>query len=130
MSCLFESLGRFVNLHPSQLRAEICNYLISDPVLVGELKTSQIVEHQPDICTTTYENQDEQSKLKKYVSEMSKPIVMGGAVEIIAFCNMYKKNVVVRQINHPDMKHIEFIGENSTHTIAISWNGGHYEPDM
>jgi hypothetical protein len=133
MSCLFESLGRFINVHPSQLRSEICNYLMSDPVLIGELTASMIVEYQPDIITLDESVNDpvnNTSRLKKYVSEMSKSIVMGGAIEIMAFCKIYNKNVTVKPIITPNMKPIEFVNDNATQTFTITWNGGHYEPSF
>lgn len=126
MSCLFESLGRFVNVHPTQLREEICKYLLTDPTLVGELRASMIVEHQPDIKNS---GDTSDVRLKSYVSEMSKSIVMGGAIEIMAFCKLYNKNVIVKNVRAmPHIKPIEFVHENATSTITLTWTGGHYDP--
>jgi hypothetical protein len=124
MSCLFESLCKSVNLHPLHLRLEICKYLSTDPILFDDLHASIIVNHQPDISTSTTNGKD---SLSQYICEMSSPITMGGAIEIISFCKMFNKNVIVKHLNS-NSKPIEFITDHSNHTIVITWNGGHFEP--
>lgn len=50
----------------------------------------------------------------------------GGAIEIKAFCNMYKQNVRVKSL--PNNKDIDFIGNvENREWIIVTWNGGHYE---
>ena len=120
MSCLFESLSRFVNTQPGDLRRIICVYLSTNPKLAG-IDAYECVENQPDIITG---NGD---LLKTYVNEMSKSHVMGGAIEIMAFCQLYKKNVKVEVI-HKHVKPIEFISCDSYPWVVVTWNGGHYEP--
>lgn len=122
MSCLFESLGKFVHVHPKELRFIICVYLSTNPDLAG-IKASECVEMQPDIPSDSSDN-----PLAKYIHQMSQTHVMGGAIEITAFCQLYKHNVRVNVIHIPNSKSIEFTIDESYPWATVTWNGGHYEP--
>lgn len=120
MSCLFESLGRFVNKYPNELREEICAFFDTDPELIDNMRLSAIIEHQSDVKNTN---------LQTYTSEMRKSYVMGGAIEIMAFCKIYKTNVHVKVLSNGNV--IEFVNDPSTKKyIVLKWNGGHYDPEI
>ena len=128
MSCLFNSLSCFVNENPTQLRNKICNYLQENHELMDGMDVATIVKY------------DSGKSLLEYVKHMRETTTWGGAIEIRAFCNLYKKNVIVTNIRN-NMRNInnkiEFINENTREKINknhndiynfhISWNGGHYE---
>lgn len=115
MSCLFNSLARFVNKHPEELRKEIADYLRSNPNLMDDVKARDIIAWT------------ENSTLEAYADRMSRPGVWGGAIEIKAFCEMYKMDIVV---------HVLYTGKtfkvtadcNPTEEGHISYTGNHFEP--
>lgn len=121
MSCLFQSLSFFIRRHPEELRKQICDYLLTDAILIKpDAKVSDIIKFQPDIPSTS---------LERYVQIMSQQSTMGGAIEITAFCNLYKLNVRVVQCGtRVSTMPIEFINDPMNKWVTISWNGGHYEP--
>lgn len=85
MSCLFNSLSRFIDderITGDTLRAIICKYLETDPVLVIDLKTVIFVETGLDVET--------------YIRLMRNPSTFGGAIEIRAFTQIFKLNVCVK----------------------------------
>ncbi len=76
----------------------------------------------------------ENTSLQDYITQMRSNSTWGGAIEIKAFCEIYKVNVLVRNIrndnrnpNTPD--NIEFLcNEETNRWVEITWNGGHFEP--
>ena len=97
MSCLFNSLSYFVKENSDELRHNICNYLEKNPPLMDGMTTEQVIY---------FENGQ---NLKDYIKNMRNTSTWGGAIEIKAFCNIYKKNVFVRNIRDSTSKLIEFV---------------------
>ena len=125
MSCLFNSLSYFVKENSDELRHNICNYLEKNPSLMDGMTTEQVIH---------YENGQ---SLKDYINSMRNTSTWGGAIEIKAFCNIYKKNVFVRNIRDSTSKLIEFVDNPNTiknkfkcdeNNYHVTWSGGHYEP--
>jgi hypothetical protein len=118
MSCLFRSLSYFItNVQTEELRNIITDYIEKDPILIA-----------PDGRLSTYLSFDKRN-LTDYTREMRKSSTWGGAIEIRAFCELFKIKVFVYVIR--DNKFIEFVPSNYTDNskfIKISWNGSHYEP--
>lgn len=116
MSCLFISLSHFIpNVNPNRLRNILCQFLSKNPKLLDEVHASQIIKWEKGMS------------LIEYINFMSRNSSWGGAIEIKAFCTLYKVNVLVSSI--PNKRNIEFIGNpNSKNFLAISWTGNHYEP--
>lgn len=114
MSCLFQSLGALTQTCPKELRQEICDYLASNPPLFDDDTTTQGVVVP---CLDTY------------VRTMREPSTWGGAVEIKAFCDLYRVGVVVYDTRSQPPRPIEFLPRRRrTRTLHLLWNGGHYEP--
>lgn len=120
MSCLFVSLGHFVNINDSDLRAKICEFLSTDPPIIDDLKCSQIIEFQPDI---------QASDLTTYINKMKNSHVMGGAIEISAFTKIFNVNVKVKSSRLCDNgSEIEFVSDPNNKWITLIWTGNHYDP--
>ena len=113
MSCLFDSLSTFVNASPTSLRNMICNYLDTNPLLMDDLTAESVIKAECD------------GDLKKYTTSMHNPLTMGGAIEIKAFVNMFRINIIVLSI--PNNKMIEFIQPGNEVTKKIRWTGGHFD---
>lgn len=116
MSCLYRALSAFhQGIATEQMRHLICNFLSSDPMLGGE-RASKVIPWET------------KKTLPQYIQIMKNQNQWGGAIEIKAYCDYFKKNVKV--ISIPNQRTIEFIAEggNPNDWITISWNGYHYEP--
>lgn len=117
MSCLFNSLSRFINKDSNTIRQEICNYLQNNGKLMDGIETSQIL---------AFENQG-----NNYIQNMRLPSTWGGAIEIQAACNIWNMNVIVNDIRVTPSKQIHFepiTKIDTSNTIQVTWSGGHYEP--
>ena len=122
MSCLFQSLSSYVSHQDySKLRQDICNYLESNPKILDDINLDKLLEFD-DIS------------INDYIKNMRNNATWGGAIEIKTFCEMYQVNILVLNIRNNETdkdspKEIKFIASSpSTRWIAISWNGGHFEP--
>jgi hypothetical protein len=124
MSCLFNSLSRFVEDDSGAIRQKICDYLETNPFLMEETKAEDII------------NWESNDSLNNYVSKMRNHSTWGGAIEIRCFCNLYNMNVEVINIRDRKKDAIFFRIKSSDVSLdtsedkiaKISWNGGHYEP--
>lgn len=118
MSCLFRSLSYFItNVGTDELRYIITDYISKDPILIP-----------PSTRLSTILAIDKIS-LEKYKNEMKKSSTWGGAIEIKAFCELFRIKVFVHVLR--ENRYIEFIPSkwnNESREIKISWNGYHYEP--
>ena len=116
MSCLFNSLSRFINIESingTELRRLICDFLETNPLLIDDMNTENIVKEETGMI------------LQQYVNEMRHSDTFGGAIEIRAFTKLFKINVMVKSL--PNRKDIEFIDNKDFLWAVISWNGGHFE---
>lgn len=119
MSCLFRALGALVGLHEDTLRRQICDYLTEDPVLFSDLTASRVMEWEGH------------KSLGAYVPEMRDRSTWGGAIEIKAFCDMYRAQVLVHDLRPSPPKSMLFVGTGSRQErrpLEITWNGYHFEP--
>mmetsp|Transcript_25639 Transcript_25639/g.36154 ORF Transcript_25639/g.36154 Transcript_25639/m.36154 type:complete len:184 (+) Transcript_25639:3187-3738(+) len=82
MSCLFNSLSRFVNEDAKLLRHSVCEYLAT---------TQELAPGVPDDVLFEGSKQE-------YIARMRKEQTWGGAVEIQAFCQMYNAKVTVDNV--------------------------------
>jgi len=128
MSCLFDSLSRFVGDDSFTLRQKICDYLATNPMLFGDVTAASAMEWDG-------------VPANDYIQRMRSTSTWGGAIEIKAFCNLYNMNVIVENIRdnrRNDNNTIDFTPEpedgngndNSCgrRGARITWSGGHYEP--
>ena len=48
MSCLFNTLSKFVDLDSNDLRENICNYMSNNPVVIDDIKINEFVKGATD----------------------------------------------------------------------------------
>lgn len=116
MSCLFDSLARFIEderVDGSVVRHTICEYLKSDPIMIDGMRASEVAKNETGF------------DLESYISNMRMGSTFGGALEIRAFTRIFKLNVLVHSI--PNKKEIEFIENKRYKWAVVSWTGNHYE---
>ena len=115
MSCLFDSLSVFLeNMTGEIIRSNICDYLDTNPLLIDDLKASDVVHHETGMDFNTY------------VNNMRNYSTLGGAIEIRAFTKIFQVNVKV--ISIPNKKNIEFLENPHFHWVVIQWTGNHFDP--
>ena len=118
MSCLFNSLGCLTGEAPQAVRGRICDWLAGDPELMDDLSASVVVLVESGM------------ELPAYVARMRSPATWGGAIEIRAFVQLWRRPVRVwairqrRWIEFPLAEGVDAAGAE----CKISWTGGHYEP--
>ena len=111
MSCLFDSLCSFAGVGSRALREQICSFLLQNPQIAEGISISEAVKWLYD------------QSLPDYVSQMENHSTWGGAIEIKAFCEMFRRNVVVVAGG----AEIEFVSTNAEHSpIRINWSGCHF----
>ena len=112
MSCLFESIGYFLNIDHYQLRQQACDYLEGNYKIIDGVDTDVILKLEDP----------------EYIKKMRNPNVWGGGNEIKAICNIYKIKIIVHILENN--KKIEFVPINGLYRqiINIEWQGNHYEP--
>lgn len=115
MSCLFDSLSFFLSSVSSfELRQMICDYIQSNKSLIENIPNSDLIAWSANIS------------MDNYIASMRKPHIWGGAIEIKAFCDLFKKNVRIHSL--PNNRTIECLGVDSVEWIDLQWTGGHYTP--
>lgn len=113
MSCLFNSLGRLLNISTNDMRHIICDYLEANKPIIDGMSTAEILAFE----------------VPNYVANMRNHHVWGGAIEIQAAVNHWNVRVLVenRRDGKPPIEFIPLQGA-ATKTLTIYWTGGHYEP--
>jgi hypothetical protein len=113
MSCLFNSLAAYTP--GKNLRQEICDYLSTNPELIDGLCAADVIGIESGMG------------LEAYIQNMRSPSTWGGAIEIRAYCNIYKANVKVNVVATGQW--IEFVHEQPERDdVRLRWTGGHYDP--
>lgn len=112
MSCLFDSLSKFVNILSQDLRKQICDYLRNNPSILDDIKVSEVIKWESGM------------DIHNYINKMEQYSTWGGGIEIKCFCEIYKIGVNVLY----NGKKIEFIPSSGNHTTIINLNytGNHY----
>ena len=116
MSCLFRSIGYFLNKNQDEVRSKICDYLDNNGEIIKGVNTKDLIK---------FEN-------KNYIQNMRKSNTQGGGIEIQCACNIWNLKIIVVNIrDSKQKKNIDFFPIDSNKInkiIKITWNGGHYEP--
>ena len=114
MSCLFDSLSKSVNMNSNDLRKVICQYLATNPNILDDISTEQVL------------NITENSSLSQYIERMSNTMTWGGAIEIKAFCNLFRKRVLILVLYTRKMFEMLPNGPPEN-TIVVAYTGNHFE---
>jgi len=122
MSCLFQSLGRHVRQDPELLRQIVCNFLARSEYESNAYPSNMQFGNCFQTDTTPH------TAVPLYVSHMRKSSTWGGAIEIQAFCDVYRYRVHCQILTNG--KTTTFVPSDGIYLkeCTISWNGGHYEP--
>ena len=111
MSCLFDSLSKFVNISSDKLRQQICNYLRSNPKILDDINVSELIKWENGM------------DIHNYINKMENHYTWGGGIEIKCFCEIYQISVIVFHNN----RQIEFIPSGEYKTIInLNYTGNHY----
>lgn len=120
MSCLFNSIGALLNVDPTSLRQDVCNYLASNPQCFDDqTRLNDILKWESNISP------------EDYVENMRSTSTWGGSNEIRAICDMIQVPVFVHNIRDRPPTVIQFYPlrrQPQRNGLHISWSGGHYEP--
>jgi hypothetical protein len=110
MSCLFDSLSVSVDKSSNDLRQEIVQFMIDNKnKKIEGMAFSKWIEESEDV---DFDN---------YVKCMTDPQQWAGYMELLAFCYIYDRCVIVQYGN----KELE-IGDPDDPKIKIKYNGTHY----
>jgi len=115
MSCLFNSFSRIVGEQPQAIRARICDWLATDPAIMDDLSASTVVLVESG------------RPLDAYVQQMRSVNTWGGAIEIRAFIQLWKRPVKVWAIRQRRWIEFTCAEPNQGPECKLSWTGGHYE---
>ena len=111
MSCLFDSLSRFLSIDSYSLRQQLCDYLSTNPKLFDDIDTSDWISWENNYV------------LSDYINNMRKSYTWGGGIEIKAFCNIYKAQVIIRFLD----RNITFYPNDPPEKIInINYTGNHF----
>ena len=108
MSCLFNSLGRLLEIQPTTLRHQICDFIISHPDAKWDgTKISDWIQWVAG---------DQYKTIQQYIAEMRNLNKWGGAPEIAICCMIY--DISIEVINYRDRSaNVVFKDESRPHTI-------------
>lgn len=115
MSCLFDSLAPAVGIDSSLLRQTIAEYLKTDPKLLDDITAKDIISWT------------ESKSLHEYADSISRPHVWGGGLEIKAFCELFRMNVIVHVL-YTNKKFAVYCSGCANKQVNISYTGDHFEP--
>lgn len=118
MSCLFNSLSYFLDLHNNEIRQKICDYLEENKPIMDGIETKSILEMEG------------QGGFHSYIANMRRTHTWGGAIEIQVACNIWSAKIFVKCLRGKDNSIIEFlpISGQIKRDFSLEWTGGHYEP--
>ena len=115
MSCLFNSFSALTGEKSQEIRNKICDWLATDPAIMDDLHASVVIQIESG------------KALAPYVQSMRSVNTWGGAIEIRAFVQLWKRpvRVFVKRLR----RWIEFPYEGTKldNPCNISWTGAHYE---
>tara|TARA_A100001011_G_scaffold224170_1_gene232114 strand:+ start:41 stop:790 length:750 start_codon:yes stop_codon:yes gene_type:complete len=106
MSCLFISLGRLLNIDPTTLRNQICDYIITNPS--KEWDGTKISDWIQYVAGDRYQN------IQQYISEMRHSNTWGGAPEIAVCCMIH--DITIEVVNLRESRFTSSSGESSQST--------------
>jgi hypothetical protein len=112
MSCLFQSISELVGEPHQTVRKKVCDFMQdSSDVVHEDAKLKDWIKWQG-------------STPRKYIRQMRKPSVWGGAMEIACITYIYNVSVKVYR-NNTLIAH--FVNKNDGEScLELNWTGNHY----
>lgn len=114
MSCLFISLAPAVKTNSDNLRKLIVDFLKTNPSLIDSIKANDVI------------NWTEKMNLQKYTEKMSHTNTMGGAIEIRAFCELFRSNVIVHSVSNNKKIEFKCSSQPAKIIVHLTYTGNHY----
>jgi hypothetical protein len=114
MSCLFEALAPRVNMTHTSLRKLLIAYIGTNPTLMDDLSTSEIIELSGG------------GTILDYITFMESTYSWGGAIEIKAFADLFRFNVIIKVL-YTGKEFIVKSKFDSVKTITLTYTGNHFE---
>jgi hypothetical protein len=113
MSTLFEVLAQGVQVEPHVLQQKICNYLALDGPL-GSESVSQCLNRNTELHGSMY------------IARMRQNYKGGGAIEVQAFCELYRIRVYLTE-SATVQYFFEPHNQAFVRTLHLLWNGQQFE---
>lgn len=114
MSCLFNSLSyHHPGISSSRMRHMICDFLSSNPPLIDNIRAGEWISWAG-------------SDLKEYTRIMRSPNTWGGAIEIRAYCLIFRRSLHVHVVKNGRV--VEFLLTKDSPVTRVVWSGNHFEP--
>lgn len=132
MSCLFRSIGVWVQEPASVVRKKICDYLDAN----REVGFDGVPLHTFLDTFPSQTGETPECLVERYTQAMRKSSTWGGALEIRAAAELYSRCITVVSLRPSDhslfAKGLRFHptsgSEEEGLEIKLSWNGSHFEP--
>ena len=100
MSCLFISLGKLLNVDPTILRNQICDYIIANPLKEWDgTKLSYWIQMVAG---------DRYQSISQYIIEMRQRSQWGGAPEIAVCCMIYNISIEIVNLRNKSQPNVIF----------------------
>lgn len=131
MSCLFHSIGRMVRRSHSDVRATICDFLEDNlaRVHMGVSIETWLCWNEQDAGRASLEDGARNCAVAmNYIRNMRMEGTWGGAMEISAATQIYRRDIVVHAADGAVVEFKTTDGDVCAPSIHLRWNGFHYEP--
>lgn len=122
MSCLFISLGKLLNINPTILRNQICDYIVENPD--KEWNGTKLSEWIQMVAGDRYQN------VSQYISEMRCQSQWGGAPEIAVCCMIYNVVVEIVNLRQSSSQNMVFKNTNTANSYNNNKSWEQYEQNL
>jgi hypothetical protein len=122
MSCLFDSLSKYLKEDSKIIRCKVCKYLEQNNSIMEDIETKIILNMDRD----------------NYIESMTDENTWGGGIEIKAACNIWNIKIKVIYISNISKSYtIEFIpsqrnkqNRKKNRVIKLYYDGVHYKSTL
>jgi len=111
MSCLFISLGKLLNVDPTILRNQICDYIIANPL--KEWDGTKLSDWIQMVAGDRYQS------ISQYIIEMRQRSQWGGAPEIAVCCMIYNISIEIVNLRNKSQPNVIFKDCGKINTPAV-----------
>ena len=115
MSCLFNSLGRLLNI--SDTRNEICDFM--------ENNLEQVISGETIRTWLSFESDD--ANVEKYIAGMRDRCKWGGGIELMIASYIYNTIIIIKQ-NGKIISTFDCSANETNRYLYLKYTGSHYTP--